>query len=807
MKRFDIFLKMVYNSRCMRVHRYPWLQKKGADHLQTTGHEPSIGMKRKSIFGILMPILVLAGYVVSGLFKLTIVEHQYYAELANNTHFTNKTITAGRGAIYDANGEPLAWSATVYTVYIDPKNYRSEMDAIEKKMAERQKVIDEGGELAPNTLLISRAELEEEIVNTLAEKLEISAENVRNAMQMDTQYYRLKAQVEKGTADDLMEYFEKYGMSSITTEEDSKRYYPQNELAAQVIGFTNSDGEGQYGLEASYDDYLSGVNGRVTTAKDGVGNVMPYRDSTTYEAQNGASLYLTLDSTLQYYVEKSLQEMCETNLVANRACGIMMNAKTGAVYAMATYPSFDLNNPSVIFDEKTREALLALPKDEYQEAYLNARERQWKNKAVTEPYTPGSVFKIFTASAAIEEKAVDWETFNTYCNGAFPIPGANPIHCHKRSGHGPLTFQGALTESCNPAFMEIGQKVGGYKFSRYLSAFGLREKTGIDLPGEAVSITFDETRLTESPDWYSNLSSASFGQGNKVTAIEMITGIAAAVNGGYLVQPHLVDKIVSADGNVIKTFGTNIKRQVISEETSAVMRQLLQGVVEGNDKSNAYIEGYAIGGKSGTSEKLDEPPYDRYVASYTCFAPADDPEIVLLIMADEPLGGDYYGSVVAAPKARDIMEASLTYLGYSPRYSAEQLEKLDVTIPLLTDIELSKAIENLESMGLNYEVKGEGETVVGQCPLTSTTVAAGGRVILYTEENYVAETREVPDLTGFSASDANEALTNRNLNYVAVGTSMERPGAKVSGQSPAPGEIVDVGTVIRLEFIVNENSG
>lgn len=765
---------------------------------------PTAGMKKKSIFGVLFPIMAMAGYVMFGLGKLTVTDHQYYAEWANNTHFTNKTITAGRGAIYDANGEPLAWSATVYTVFIDPKSYRGEMAKIEAKMQERMEMLERGEELPEGTIVMSRKELEGEIVKLLSETLEISPEIITDAMEMETQYYKLKTQVEKTEANLLMDYFDKLGMASITTEEDSKRYYPQNELAAQVIGFTNSDGNGQYGLERQYDDYLSGVNGRVTTAKDGVGNVMPYRYSTTYEAQEGASLYLTLDSTLQYFLEKNLQEMCETNYVHNRGCGIMMNAKTGAVYAMATYPSFDLNNPSEIYDEATNAALLALPEEEYQEAYLAAREKQWKNKAITELYVPGSVFKIFTASGAIEEKATDWETDYFYCSGEYPIPGAEPIHCHDLGGHGSRSFQEALTESCNPAFIEIGKRLGAYKFSRYLSAFGLRETTGIDLPGEAVSITFSEEKLTNS---FINLATSSFGQGNKVTPIEMITGIAAAVNGGYLVEPHLVNKIVSSDGNIIKNYGTNVKRQVISEETSAVMRQLLQGVVDAKQGSNAHIDGYAIGGKSGTSQKLDEPPYDQYVASYTCFAPADDPEIILLIMADEPRGESYYGSVVAAPYARNIMQDSLTYLGYYPEYTEEQYARLDVTVPLLIDVPLSQAKENLDALGLDYKVIGEGSTVVGQCPLTGTAVAAGGTVVLYTEDNYVAEKKEVPDLTGYTPFDANEALTNRGLNYVAIGASTERKEALVTSQYPAAGDMVDVGTVVRLEFLVNDNSG
>ncbi len=770
--------------------------------LRATDFEPTAGMKKKSIFGVLVPILVLAGYTVFGLGKLTIADHQFYAEQANNTHFTNKTITAGRGAIYDANGEPLAWSATVYKVYIDPKNYQSEMDTIEEIMKSRQAKLDAGEQIDEDTIVITRSELEAQIVDLLSEKLQITPEAVTNAMQMNTQYYILKSQVDKSTADELMAFFDKFGMTSITTEEDSKRYYPQNELAAQVIGFTNSDGVGQYGLEKEYNDYLSGVNGRVTTAKDGLGNTMPYRNSQTYEAQDGSSLYLTLDSTLQYYLEKNLQEMCETHKVENRSCGIIMNAKTGAIYAMATYPTFDLNKPSEIYDAATADALLALPEEEYEEAYVAAREEQWKNKAVIEPYIPGSVFKIFTSSAAVEEKAVDLQNDSFYCSGSYTIPGAEPIHCHLVSGHGTQTFSEALTHSCNPAFIEVGQKLGSYKFSRYMSAFGLRELTGIDLPFEANSFTFSEEQMTPI-----NLATSSFGQGNKVTAIQMITGIAAAINGGYLVEPHLVSRIVSSDGNIIKTFGTTTKRQVISEETSATMRQLLQEVVDDNPDSNSHIDGYAIGGKSGTGEKLDEYKGDnmRHVASYTCFAPANDPEIVMLIMADEPMGESYYGSVVCAPYARNIMEEALPYLGYYPEYTEEEYAKLDVTVPLLMDSELTKAQETLDALGLHYEVKGDGETVTGQCPMTGDSIAAGGTIVLYTEENYVAEKIEVPDLTGYTASDANAALTNRHLNYVAVGASSER--ARVQSQTPAAGTMVDVGTVIRLEYIVNENIG
>lgn len=765
---------------------------------------PNLGMQRRINIGLLAVLGVCAIANIARLGYLCIGKNEYYAEMANDTHFSNIVIPANRGTIYDANGTPLAWSATVYRVFIDPSLFRDEMEDIEETMEARQKIVDEGGTLEEGKEIIDVDELRREIVDTLAQKLEMDANVITQAMEKDTQYYVLKTQVSKDVVDELTEYFSDYGINSITTQEDTKRYYPQNELAAQVIGFTNADGEGQYGLEYYYNDALSGTNGRVISATDAMGNEMPYRHATTYDAQDGSSLYLTLDSTLQYYLEKNLQEMCETYEVQNRACGIIMNAKTGAIYAMGTYPSFDLNNPSEIYDPNVSEALLELPEEEYREAYIAAREQQWKNKAITELYVPGSVFKIYTSAAAIEENLVDPETDMFNCTGVLEVADW-PIHCHKLSGHGMQTFSQALTNSCNPAFIEVGQRLGAETFSSYFSAFGLTGKTGIDLPGEASSLytSVEKMGIVE-------LSSSAFGQTNKLTPIEMVTGIAAAVNGGYLVQPHVVSKVVSSDGNVLETTETTVKRQVISEETSATVRELLQAVVDNNGGSNAYIKGYAIGGKSGTSQKLDE--YDdenmQYVASYSCFAPADDPEVVMLIMADEPnkeIG--YYGSVVCAPYARAIMEDTLKYLGYYPEYTEEEYAELDVAVPLVLDVDVTTAETTLQALGLECEIKGEGDTVIKQCPLTGSTVSPGGKVILYTEESYKTEMVTVPNLHGYTAKDANQALTNLGLNYVSAGASANRSDVLVQTQSVEAGTQVEEGTVIQLTYVVNDQSG
>lgn len=772
--------------------------------MENKSSEPSVQMTVRSNRCVLLVIMALVVAVVVKLITLSVKDNKFYAEIANDNHFSNIIIPANRGTIYDKNGTPLAWSATVYTIFIDPQTYRDEIETISEIMRSRKEILDSGGTLAEGKVYIPVEDLENQIVAVLADKLQIKEQTIRDAMAEETQYRRLKTQVDKSVADELDAYFASLGMVSITREADTKRYYPQNDLAAQVIGFTGSDGYGQYGLEYYYDSYLSGTNGRTITANDAFGREMPYRYAATYAPQDGDSLYLSLDVTLQYYLEKNLQEMCESCEVRNRACGIMMNPKTGEIYAMATYPSFDLNNPYDIVDPAANAVLESLPESEYTEQYIAFREKQWKNKALTELYVPGSVFKIFTTAAAIEEGVVDPDTWTYNCSGAYTIPGTEPIGCHNTNGHGFQTFSKALTNSCNPAFIQIGLDLGEERFVKYLEGFGLSERTGIDLPGESTSIYYHVEDMS-----IVDLASSSFGQATKLTPIEMITGISAAINGGYLVEPHVVSKIVSSDGNVVENMGTTVRRQVISEDTSAKVRHLLQEVVDNNGGSNAYIKGYAIGGKSGTSQKLDEyKDEDQYVASYACFAPADDPEVVLLVLADEPNPDrDYYGSRVAAPYARSIMEEALPYLGFYPSYTDEEYSQLDVTIPLLLDRKLEDAKATLDEMGVKYEVYGEGDTIVKQCPLTNATISRGGTVILYTDQYHSPQLVEVPNLKDYSASMANETLTSLGLNYVAVGASSDREGATVQQQSIAAGTKVEVGTVVRLTYLVSDQTG
>lgn len=779
------------------------MDNKPYDKLRASGvNAPTAKMKFRTNVVIQIAMMLFACAIIINLFKVSVVQNKKYEALANNYHFGTMRLEAQRGAIYDATGTPLAWSATVYNVYIDPQLFRDEMDDVQKNNESKQAAADKNGKTA--TDIVDVATLRENIATYLAGKLNLEKADIEKAFDADGRYYILQTQVEKNVADEIENYFDNLNLVSFATEATTKRYYPQEELAASVIGFTNGDGDGQYGLEYQYNDYLAGVDGRIISAQAANGEEMPYRYSTTYEAENGASLYLTLDTTLQYYLEKAISEMSVEFNVQQRACGIIMNPKTGAIYAMATYPSFDLNQPSVIYDTTVAKKLDSLTGQEYSDAYQEARETQWKNKAISEIHFPGSVFKVVTTAAAMEEKLIDLQNDSFYCNGSFTVMGET-IGCSNRNGHGAQSFTKVLTNSCNPAFMEIGLRLGTSKFSYYFKGFGLTEKTGIDLPGEANSLYISEDVMSNV-----DLASSSFGQANKVTPIQTITAYAAAINGGKLVTPYLVEQIVDADGNIVMEHQTEEKRQVVSEATSQTVREQLEAVVENNPTHNAYIEGYRIGGKSGTAEKLDE--YDgvemKYAASYGCFAPADDPEVIMLIIADEPDNIiNYYGSAVVTPYAKTVMSEILPYLGFYPEYTDEEYADRNVTVPLVQEKSLDSATATLDDMGLSYEVVGEGSSVVSQCPKTGAVIEKGGKVILYTEENTEPEVVEVPNLIGLSAAEANTALTQLGLNIVTMGASSDNADAKVQFQSEPAGTSVEVGTVINLTMSINDQSG
>ena len=780
---------------------------------------PSNSMRFRTKIVMTSVFFVLFAVVAGNFFKISVVENEKYQEMANDQHFGSITLSAHRGSIYDAKGNTLAKSASVYKVFLDPKQFRDDMDTLQKSIDKRNsekaagtytpKYDKEGNELdvLPESLDAFRSET----VTFLALKLGISEEKVKTAMEENTQYSVLQDQVEKPVADEVLDYFNNVGFISLNVEEDTKRYYPQNDLAASVIGFTVGDGSGAYGVEAYYDEYLSGHDGKTISAKDSNGNELPYRYSKTYAPQDGGDVYLTIDMNIQYYLEKHLQEMNKKFGVKNRSCAILMNAKTGAIYGMATAPTFDLNQPYEISDETIKAQLAALT-DENEKTQLTSqeREKQWKNKCITEIYEPGSVFKVVTSASAIEENLIDLKNDSFFCSGQVTLEGAYyPIKCHNTNGHGAQTFQEALTHSCNPAFMEIGARLGIDKFCYYFDAFGLAEKTGIDLPAESSGIGFQPDKMTNV-----DLAVSSFGQGETITPIEMITSYCATINGGYLLKPYVVDKVVDEDGNVILKNERTVKRQVVSEETSETMRTVLKNVVTDNGGGNVTIKGYSIGGKSGTSQRLsvtekgqtangkeEDADEQEYGASYVCFTPAEDPEIILLVLADMPDKSiAYYGSQVAVPTARDILTDVLPYLGISPEYSDDELENLDVKIPILEG-SIDEAKATLDGLGMTYEVIGSGIEVVAQSPVTGTSVAKGGCVYLYTEAGNTAEYTTVPNLQYLSPETANETLTYNELNYVTRGASATRSDAIVNSQSIQPGTQVPKGTCIELELI------
>jgi len=768
---------------------------------------PSRAMKKRTRYLMTIVFFVLFAVVAGNFFKVSVIENKRYQAMANDQHFGAITIPAHRGTIYDCNNVTLAKSATVYRVFLDPERFRSEMEALQTSIDRRNaemakgtyvpKLDDDGNELYP--LPQSSFFFRQEAVALLSEKLGITKEEVEEAMEENSQYSVLQDQVEKPVADEVQAMFTQYGFTCLNLEEDTKRYYPQNQLAASVIGFTSGNGDGVYGLEAKYDNYLAGIDGKTISAKDSNGNELPYRYSKTYAAKNGDDVYLTIDMNIQYYLEKHLEEMTKSFNVANRSCAILMNAKTGAIYGMATYPSFDPNQPQIITDERIAAQLQSMSEELRKKREEEARENQWRNKCISEVYEPGSVFKVFTSSAAIEEKVIDINTYTFDCEGFTNVDG-EVIRCHEPSGHHLETFQQGLTNSCNPVFMDLGFRLGIHKFCYYFNAFGFNSTTGIDLPAEVTGRGHDEKSMINV-----DLAVDSFGQGETVTPIEIITAYAAAINGGYLLQPYVVDHVQDQEGNIVLRNQRTVKRQVVSEDSSAKMRDALEKVVSGNGGGNVTIKGYSIGGKSGTSERLSIGPRDLYGASYVCFTPAYDPELILLVLADMPdVSKGYYGAQVAVPTARDILTDVLPYLGYSPEYTDEEQENLDIKVPLLEG-SITAAKEQIESLGGNVKVIGNGPTVVAQSPLTGTSIAKGGTVYLYTDEAHTSDMTTVPSFIGLSPQEANERLALYGLNYVAVGASINHENVKVNSQSEPEGKPVPVGTAIELEFIVIAN--
>ena len=600
-------------------------------------------MWRKALLLTAALVFVGFGAVVISLFRWQIIRGEEMSIAALDQSLRSTTLSAMRGTIYDATGKVLAQSASVWTVVLEPASFADYDDP----EGTRQKV-----------------------ASGLAAILDMDEEEVYEKTQGSSYFVYLKRRVETSVRDEINEFLEAEGISSgVRLIEDYKRYYPYGTVASTVLGFTGTDGQGLEGLELQYDTQLRGTAGRLISSRNALGTDMPFEYEQYVEAQDGNNLVLTIDETVQSILEKYLAEGVDQFNVKNGAVAIMMDVNTGAILGLATTPTYDPNDPFTIYDEDLQAQIDALSGEEQDQAFNDAQLKQWRNKAVSDTYYPGSVFKMCTYAMGLEEGVVTEQTTYT-CTGSVLVDGwDDPIHCWRHSGHGLETFRDGLCNSCNPYTIYIGQLLGGETFAKYREAFGFTESTGIDLPGEAVTLYHSAIELINTP---SNLAVESFGQNFSITPLHMITAAAAIANGGYLVTPHVVDRVVDQDGNIVQTADTSYRRQVISEETSAAITDILQQNVESGSATGGYVAGYRICGKTGTSEKVDKWNEDRtqdmeYIASYCGFAPAEDPQYALLVFFDEPdddtNGGYNGGNAVAGPYFAKMMEEILPYLG------------------------------------------------------------------------------------------------------------------------------------------------
>ncbi len=726
-----------------------------------------------SLIALTVALCIMSG---SMLFWIMIIKGEEYQGMASSQQLYDSLVNAPRGDIYDSDMNVLATSSTAWTIYLNPNDIFGIKD---KAKAEK---------------------IRNKISSSLSKILDMDKEEIYQMTQEKVSYVKIKDRVDRATAEKVRDFIntdanKKLKMALyVGVDQTTKRYYPGDSLASPVIGFVGDDEQGLEGLELQYDNELTGTAGRVVAAKDASGKNMSLTYQKVKEAVQGTSLVTTLKSYVQYSCEKHLDLAVEEDKALERGAAIVMNVNTGAILGMAVSGDFDCNEPFKL--PAAQQAVLDAEKDKaarkvLRDKYLN---RQWRNKAVADVYEPGSVFKIFTAAVAIEESLIT-ENNSFSCNYLYTVAG-NPYHCHKKAGHGIQSLAQSISNSCNPAFIQIGQMIGVSTFQKYFKAFGLTERTGIDLPSETRPVYHLEKNMGAT-----ELASSSFGQTFNITPIHMISLASAAVNGGYLVKPHLVEKMLDSDGKVIKTMSTDYKRQVLSSKTSATMRTLLEYVVD-NGAKTGEVAGYRVGGKTGTSEKiskmLENNVDDLYIGSYVGIAPMENPEIAVFVMIDEPSSGRYYGSAISAPVGAKIMADILPYLGYEPQYSAEELEQLSVKIPDVTNQELASVKEKITSLNLAYKVIGSGNTVIKQLPAAGDTVHKNGTVILYTDESEPGSVI-VPDFVGLTASQVNNVAASEGINIEFSGNTT-LPELKAYNQSIPAGTSISEGEIVTVYF-------
>lgn len=725
-------------------------------------------------------LLVGFGLAIGRLFYFSIIKGDELQKKAYSLQLRDTTISAKRGSIYDTNGKTLAQSATVWQVVLAPAYFKTD----EQRTYVAQK---------------------------LAEILDLNQNDVYEKTKENNYYSVVKRKVETTEKEKVLklskELAKKYDLGNvIELIEDYKRYYPYGDFASTIIGFTGMDGVGREGIEYQYDTQLTGVPGRVITAKDVHGTEMPYKYEQKIDAQDGNNITLTIDETIQHIMEKYLQQGIKQHKVQDRAVAIMMEVKTGAILGMAVEGGYDLNDPFTIADSSTQKEIDKLPNSEKEAAEVEALQKQWRNKAVADTYYPGSVFKVITSCMGWSDGVItDSSTYT--CTGSYvPFEGADAIHCHNIAGHGTQTYKQALSNSCNPAFMMIGQAVGAEKFWEYYQAFGFSEKTGIDLPGEQSDIFFGDGSGKMQP---MDLAVASFGQNFAITPIQMVTAIASVGNGGKLMQPYIVKEITDSDGNVVESKTPIVKRQVVSEEvTKKVIDAMEENATTGSAK-NGYVAGYKVAGKTGTSEKkiYHNDGSQEYIASFCGFAPADDPQVCLLVYFDDPVGDSYYGSAVAAPVFANIMSEVLPYLNVEAEYTEEEIAQMDTTAENYVGKSISEAESLVSSGGFTPVVMGSGDTVISQVPTAQSRLPQQGTVVLYTdEESMNDDVVEVPDLTNMTVAQANSTAAMYNLNISVVGSNADGEGISYS-QGIKAGSKVKSGTVISVNFEQDSNYG
>lgn len=733
---------------------------------------PNTLMLKRTVIVMTVIILCLTIISTASLSRIMIIKGEEYQAKASEQQLYDSLITAPRGNIYDCNMNLLATSSPAWTVYITPNGINKKSNA---------------------------EEIRTTIAKGLSEILGLEYDSVYALTQKNTYYVIVKKKVEQDTVDSIRQFIvdnEDLEIASyIGIDETTKRYYPNDSLASTVIGFVGDDNQGLAGLESYYDNQLTGVSGRVVAAKNANGEDMQFSYEKVEEAKQGNSLVSTIDSYVQYICEKYLDIAIEQEKVQERGAIVVMNVNTGAVLGMAVSGDFNPNEPFKLSesDQATLDAIT--DEEEKSKTRTDLLNRQWRNKAVSDTYEPGSVFKIFTSAVALEEGLITEKSTFT-CNHTYVVAG-NAYHCHdNKGGHGTQLLSQAIANSCNPAFIQIGQLVGTQKFNKYFKAFGLTKKTGIDLPGEASPYYHAEADMGPT-----ELASSSFGQTFNITPIQMIGLAATAVNGGYLVTPHLVDKIVDSNNNVVESYSVESRQQVISETTSVTMRSMLEYVIQ-NGAKNGIVSGYRVGGKTGTSQKvskiLTSGNQRLYIASYVGIAPIDDPEIAVFVMLDEPTGANYYGGVISAPVGSKVMTEIMPYLGYEPQYTEEELSKISVTVPNTVGEEISAAKTKINSCGLSYKVIGSGSTVVKQLPEAAETVYKNGTVILYTEETE-SQTLLAPDFVGYTVSEVNEIAANAGVNVEFSG-GVTTAGATSYAQDIESGTEISLGQVITVYF-------